>query len=186
MLDVCCYTGGFGLSALVRGGRREVTGVDLDEKAIALARENANLNQVRLNLVHADAFGYMRQMGANGRTFGVVVLDPPKLIPGRLEVADGQAEVLRPEHAGPGPGRARRPAPDLLVLGPAPARGVPRAPPAGRRAGPGGGPGAGGHRGVADHPVGLDALEGAYLKAVWLRVGDREAIGGVTAEPSRV
>ena len=24
-----------------------------------------------------------------------------------------------------------------------------------------------------DHPVGLDALEGAYLKAVWLRMGDR-------------
>ena len=26
-----------------------------------------------------------------------------------------------------------------------------------------------------DHPVGLEALEGAYLKAVWLRVGDRTA-----------
>ena len=25
---------------------------------------------------------------------------------------------------------------------------------------------------AADHPVGLDALEGAYLKAVWLRMGD--------------
>ena len=25
-----------------------------------------------------------------------------------------------------------------------------------------------------DHPVGLDALEGAYLKAVWLRMGDRD------------
>ena len=24
-----------------------------------------------------------------------------------------------------------------------------------------------------DHPVGLDALEGSYLKAVWLRMGDR-------------
>ena len=24
-----------------------------------------------------------------------------------------------------------------------------------------------------DHPVGLDALEGAYLKAVWLRLGER-------------
>ena len=24
-----------------------------------------------------------------------------------------------------------------------------------------------------DHPVGLEALEGAYLKAVWLLIGDR-------------
>ena len=28
---------------------------------------------------------------------------------------------------------------------------------------------------ASDHPVGLEALEGAYLKAVWLRVGDRTA-----------
>ena len=87
MLDVCCYTGGFGLYALVKGQASEVTCVDLDEKAIALAKENANANQVRPNFVHADAFGYMRQMGINGKTFGVVVLDPPKLIPGRLDIS---------------------------------------------------------------------------------------------------
>ncbi|MBX6315376.1 MAG: class I SAM-dependent rRNA methyltransferase, partial [Isosphaeraceae bacterium] len=90
VLDVCCYTGGFGLNALIRGSAREVTGVDLDEKAIALARENANLNQVRLGLVHADAFGYMRQMAQNGRQYGIVVLDPPKLILSRTEVAQGK------------------------------------------------------------------------------------------------
>ena len=94
MLDVCCYTGGFGLHALVRGGAREVTCVDLDEKAIALARDNANANQVRPTLVHADAFGYMRQMARNGRSFGVVVLDPPKLIPGRLDVAAGKRKYF--------------------------------------------------------------------------------------------
>ena len=47
VLDVCCYTGGFGLNALIRGEAREVTCVDLDEKAIALAKENGNANQVR-------------------------------------------------------------------------------------------------------------------------------------------
>ncbi len=136
VLDVCCYTGGFGLNALIRGGAKDVTGVDLDEKAIAVARENANLNQVRTSLVHADAFGYMRQMGVNGRDFGVVVLDPPKLIPGRDEVALGQAQVLRPERPGDGPGRAGRVAADLLVLGPAAGRGVPApAPRRGAKAG---------------------------------------------------
>src|SRR5262249_46902030 len=94
MLDLCCYTGGFGLHALVRGGAREVTAVDLDEKAIAQARDNANANQVRPNLVHADAFGYMRQMAQNGRSFGVVVLDPPKLIPGRLDIAAGKRKYF--------------------------------------------------------------------------------------------
>ena len=67
VLDLCCYTGGFGLNALIRGQAREVTCVDLDEKAVALARENGNANNVRLDVVHADAFGYARQMAQNAR-----------------------------------------------------------------------------------------------------------------------
>ena len=65
VLDLCCYTGGFGLNALIRGQARDVTCVDLDEKAVALARENGNANNVRLDVVHADAFGYARQMAQN-------------------------------------------------------------------------------------------------------------------------
>ena len=37
-------------------GAAEVTGVDLDEVAIAQAKRNANLNQARIKFVHADAF----------------------------------------------------------------------------------------------------------------------------------
>jgi 23S rRNA (cytosine1962-C5)-methyltransferase len=80
VLDLCCYTGGFSLSAKVLGGAGEVTSVDLDETAIAQARRNANLNQVRLSFVHADAFAYARQMFQNKETWDVVVLDPPKFI----------------------------------------------------------------------------------------------------------
>jgi 23S rRNA (cytosine1962-C5)-methyltransferase len=80
MLDLCCYTGGFSLCAKVLGGALEVTSVDLDEAAIAQARRNANLNQVRLNFVHADAFAYARQMHQNKESWDLVVLDPPKFI----------------------------------------------------------------------------------------------------------
>ena len=80
VLDVCCYTGGFALNA-VRGGAAEVTAVDLDEKAIAQSKRNANLNQqARVNWTHCDAFSYMRQMQRNGRQWDLVNLDPPKLI----------------------------------------------------------------------------------------------------------
>jgi len=89
VLDLCCYTGGFAIQARRLGNAAEVTAVDLDEKAIALARENAALNQQKINFVHADAFGYMRDMIANGRTFDVVVLDPPKLIRNRRELEEG-------------------------------------------------------------------------------------------------
>jgi 23S rRNA (cytosine1962-C5)-methyltransferase len=80
MLDLCCYTGGFSLCAKVLGGAEDVTSVDLDEVAIAQARRNANLNQVRLSMVHADAFAYARQMFQNKETWDLVVLDPPKFI----------------------------------------------------------------------------------------------------------
>jgi 23S rRNA (cytosine1962-C5)-methyltransferase len=80
VLDLCCYTGGFSLCAKVLGGAGEVTSVDLDEVAIAQARRNANLNQVRLSFVHADAFAYARQMYQNKESWDLVVLDPPKFI----------------------------------------------------------------------------------------------------------
>ena len=80
VLDLCCYTGGFSLCAKVLGAAGEVTSVDLDEVSIAQARRNANLNQVRLGFVHADAFAYARQMYQNKESWDLVVLDPPKFI----------------------------------------------------------------------------------------------------------
>jgi 23S rRNA (cytosine1962-C5)-methyltransferase len=80
VLDLCCYTGGFSLCAKILGGAEEVTSVDLDEAALAQAKRNANLNQVRLKFVHADAFAYARQMQQNGEAWDLVVLDPPKFI----------------------------------------------------------------------------------------------------------
>lgn len=80
VLDLCCYTAGFSLNAKVAGGAEEVTAVDLDEAAIAMAKRNVNLNQARVKFVHADAFAYARQMQQNGESWDVVVLDPPKLV----------------------------------------------------------------------------------------------------------
>jgi 23S rRNA (cytosine1962-C5)-methyltransferase len=89
VLDLCCYTGGFSVYAKKLGEAAEVTGVDLDEEPLELARENANLNQCRVKFVQADAFAYMRDMLRGGRTFDVVVLDPPKLIRTRAELEEG-------------------------------------------------------------------------------------------------
>ncbi len=89
VLDLCCYTGGFAVSAAKAGGASEVTGVDLDEEALATAKKNAAINQTRVRFVHADAFAYMRDMIRNGKQFDVVVLDPPKLIRSRAEVEEG-------------------------------------------------------------------------------------------------
>jgi len=89
VLDLCCYTGGFSIQAKKLGGASEVTGVDLDEEPLRVARENANLNQVRVRFVQADAFLYIREMLQQGRQYDVVVLDPPKLIRNREELQEG-------------------------------------------------------------------------------------------------
>jgi len=89
VLDLCCYTGGFAVQAKKLGNAAEVTGVDLDEGPLQLARENANLNQVRIHFVQSDVFIYMRDMLQQGRQYDVVVLDPPKLIRNRTELEEG-------------------------------------------------------------------------------------------------
>jgi 23S rRNA (cytosine1962-C5)-methyltransferase len=80
VVDLCCYTGGFALAAKVMGKAAEVTGVDLDETAIAQAKRNANINTARVDWVHCDAYSYARQLRKNGEKFGVVILDPPKFV----------------------------------------------------------------------------------------------------------
>lgn len=170
VLDVCCYTGGFSLCAKKLGRARSVTAVDLDEEAIALARENGNLNQVRVDWVHADAFGYLRQMHENGRMFDAVVLDPPKLALSR----EGLAEALRKYHdLNMWAMRVVRPGGVLLtcscsgLVSPSvfidtvleASRSARREAQLFDRT-----------RAAPDHPVMLNCPESEYLKAVWLRV----------------
>src|SRR5262249_15961031 len=61
------------------GKADEVVGVDLDEQAIALAKQNANLNQVQVRFVQADLFAWLRDVIPLGQRFDVVVLDPAKM-----------------------------------------------------------------------------------------------------------
>ena len=78
VLDLCCNSGGFGVYAKALGGAAEATGVDLDESALALARQNAGLNQAQIRFVQADLFAWLRDVIPNGQRFDVVVLDPAK------------------------------------------------------------------------------------------------------------
>ena len=81
VLDLCCYTGGFGLNCLVNGGAAEVVAVDASESALAQARSNAELNGVadRLTTIKGDAFKTLEGFQSRGEVFDTVILDPPKL-----------------------------------------------------------------------------------------------------------
>lgn len=82
VLDLCCYTGGFAISAALAGAG-DVTGVDLDEVSISMAKRNANINSAKIKFTHADAFTWARTMIENDRTWDLVIADPPKFIHGR-------------------------------------------------------------------------------------------------------
>jgi 23S rRNA (cytosine1962-C5)-methyltransferase len=86
VLDLCCNTGGFAVYAKALGRAEEVTGVDLDEQALELARNNANLNQSRIRFVQADLFTWLRDILPSGQRFDVVVLDPAKQTRDREEI----------------------------------------------------------------------------------------------------
>jgi 23S rRNA (cytosine1962-C5)-methyltransferase len=86
VLDLCCNTGGFAVYAKALGQAEEVVGVDLDEQAIVLAKQNANLNQARVRFVQADLFPWLRETLPGGQRYDVVVLDPSKQTRDREEV----------------------------------------------------------------------------------------------------
>lgn len=94
VLDLCCYTGGFSISARVRGHAKEVIGVDLDEQAVEQARRNSRLNRENIRFVHADAFPWIRDAIRNGKQFDVVIADPPRFISSQDEIEEGRSRYF--------------------------------------------------------------------------------------------
>lgn len=88
VLNCFCYTGGFGVYAL-QGGATEVVNVDVSEPALAIARRNAEINQ--LDLTHArfekqDVFKLLREYRERGEKFDMIVLDPPKFAESKAQL----------------------------------------------------------------------------------------------------
>lgn len=168
VLDVCCYTGGFALNAAILGGADDVTAVDLDEKAIAQGKRNANLNgQARINWTHCDAFSFMRQMQRNGRQWDLVNLDPPKLIFSKEQQAEGMKKYedlnqLACTLVKPGGVMATYSCSGQLSAEEFENMAIRSAHRAGRRLQILDRTGAGG-----DHPVMSNCPESRYLKAIW-------------------
>ena len=89
VLNCFSYTGGFGLAACA-GGAKSVTHLDVSAGALALARQNTALNPSATvcDFVEADVFRQLRLYRDQGRSFDLIVLDPPKF-------ADTKAGLMR-------------------------------------------------------------------------------------------
>jgi 23S rRNA (cytosine1962-C5)-methyltransferase len=89
VLNCFSYTGGFAVSALL-GGCREVISVDTSEEALTIARQNVTLNQQDLShaqFVRDDVFKLLRRYREQGETFDVIVMDPPKFVENKNQLA---------------------------------------------------------------------------------------------------
>ncbi len=86
VLDVCCYSGGFGLVA-ARLGAKSVLGIDSSETAIAAARESAQRNEIESTEFRvADCFDETKRLVDAGEQFDAVVLDPPRFAGSRHQI----------------------------------------------------------------------------------------------------
>jgi 23S rRNA (cytosine1962-C5)-methyltransferase len=95
VLDLCCNSGGFGITARTIGGAAEVVGVDLDEDILEIAEKNAYLNKARVRFVQADIFHWLRDYAGNkAEKFDVVILDPAKMTRDREQVIPALKKYL--------------------------------------------------------------------------------------------
>jgi 23S rRNA (cytosine1962-C5)-methyltransferase len=83
VLDCFSYTGGFTIAALA-GGAASVMAVDSSGDALAMAKENLDLNSLPVEgveFVEGDVFQVLRAQRDRDRSFDLVILDPPKFAP---------------------------------------------------------------------------------------------------------
>lgn len=83
VLDCFSYTGGFALNAQA-GGARSVLAVDSSPEALKLCRQNHELNGLadgKMEWLEGDVFQVLRTFRDQGRSFDMIILDPPKFAP---------------------------------------------------------------------------------------------------------
>ena len=100
VLNAFSYTGAFAVYALA-GGAEHVTNVDTSASALALAEANLHLNEFppdRWTNQEGDVFRVLREYAAQGRTFDMIILDPPKFATSKATVqraARGYKDINR-------------------------------------------------------------------------------------------
>ncbi len=83
VLDAFCYSGGFTLAALAAGAEH-VLAIDASQPSLELAQRNVDLNELpkeRCEWMQGDVFHELRTLRDRGRSFNVVILDPPRFAP---------------------------------------------------------------------------------------------------------
>lgn len=89
VLDCFCYTGGFTVPCLAAGAQT-VMAIDSSASSLELLKSNVALlgedHVARVETLGANVFEALRKFRDQGRQFGMVILDPPKLAASQSQV----------------------------------------------------------------------------------------------------
>jgi len=100
VLNCFSYTGGFGLFAL-KGGAKHVVNVEDASPLQEITKMNMDRNgfpEERYTNIRADVFSLLRKFDSEGRSFDVIILDPPKFAESQGQVdkaARGYKDINR-------------------------------------------------------------------------------------------
>lgn len=96
MLDVFSYLGGWGIQAAKAGAKR-VTCIDASAFATDLIAKNAVLNGLddKVECLTGDAFEALKSLKFSGKSFDVIVLDPPAFIKRKKDMEQGEKAYQR-------------------------------------------------------------------------------------------
>lgn len=99
VLDLFSYVGAWGIPAALNGAT-SVTCVDASASAIALAKQNVDLNQLsnQVQCIQSDVFDYLKRARLEKQHFDIVILDPPALIKRKKDFKSGYEAYRRLNH----------------------------------------------------------------------------------------
>ena len=83
VLNCFCYSATMSVAAM-KGGAASVTSIDSSASALASGRRIAALNGCdtgRMHWLEEDVFAHLRKLRDQGKSFDLIILDPPKLAP---------------------------------------------------------------------------------------------------------
>ena len=90
VLDAYSYVGGFGIQAAASGARSVIC-LDRSEAALAFGAEAAERNGVAgvCDFLRGDVFQTLEELARDGRSFDIVVCDPPAFVKSKKDLASG-------------------------------------------------------------------------------------------------
>lgn len=97
VLDLCTGSGAIAIATykeLEKAGRKvRMTAIDVSEKALELARENAELNEAEINFIQSDLFTRIRER------FDLIVSNPPYIPSAEIEALQREVKDFEPRLA---------------------------------------------------------------------------------------